>query len=115
MREGGDGSQVVCYCYDDLIDDEICRLEISEEVSDISQVGANEDPTNGEFVVINTTTQATANTILLPTTPINETSNKSKQPPSIKRKSDNLSKLSSDNFQPKPLCQESFPTDLTRA
>ena len=83
LLESGDGSQVVCYCYNDLTDDEICKLEISEEVSDISQVEANEDPTNAEFAVIDMATQSTTNTILRCTTLKNRTSVKSMQPPVI--------------------------------
>ena len=50
LLESGDGSQVVCLCYDELSDEEIQQLEKS---SHTAQVRVNEELVNDEFVAIN--------------------------------------------------------------
>ena len=115
LLECGDGSQVICQCYDGLADEEIRQLENDEASADIPQVEVDEVSTDGEYVVVDAATQSSADDILICTTPKNGTSGKSMQPPSlIKRKSNDSSKLSSNNFQPlikKQLFQGDFPTD----
>ena len=108
LLECGDGSQVICQCYDGLADEEIRQLENDE-------ASADEVSTDSEYLMVDATTQSSADDILFCTTPKNGTSGKSMQPPPlIKRKSNDSSKLSSDNFQPlikKQLFQGDFPTD----
>ena len=108
LLECGDGSQVICQCYDGLADEEIRQLENDETSADIPQVEVVEVDkvsTGGEYLVIDEATQSSADAILFCTTPENGTSSKSIQ---------STSKLSSDNYQPpikKQLFKGDFPTD----
>ena len=117
LLECGAGTQIVCLCYDDLNDEEILQLEngdgsADEPTADIDGVCAeiDEPTTSDEYVVANPSTQSSADNVLLCTTPNNEAVGKSKQPPAIKRKPNDSSKLSAVSFQP-PIKKRLFPAD----
>ena len=162
LLESGDGSQVICYCYDGLTDEELTqlkleevfadevtslvlneiqeafspvgdqfgndegsRLKIDEDISNSSQLeevfagssrcktsdvscndGVCADPTSSDdYVAANPPTQSRHYT-----TPNNEAVGKSKQPPAIKKRVNDSSKLSMVGFEP-PIKKRLFPAD----